>query len=142
MLFVIQKIPSDIGIVETVMNNGLVGDGLLGFIQSIIPNLTHRFYSKFKKKKVQSETGLRCGHIGILYRRLHIPKYQRAMEFCHLFLLCLNKQRNKNKKYQLEWYEQQSSSSIKKCSFIQQILEFLLCAGPREQEGARDTLLL
>lgn len=51
MLFIIQKIPSDVGIVETVVNNGLVGDELLGFIQSIIPNLTHRFYSKFKKKK-------------------------------------------------------------------------------------------
>ena len=47
----LQKILSEIGIVETVMNNGLIGQGLLGFIQSIIPNLTHRFYSKFKKKK-------------------------------------------------------------------------------------------
>lgn len=47
MLFVIlklSKIPSDIGVVETVTNNSVANEGLLGFIQSMTPDLTQRFY--------------------------------------------------------------------------------------------------
>lgn len=88
------------------MNNGLVGERLLGFIQIIIPNLTlmNRFYSKLKKKKrtIQNTDKMGaymyfiCKYIYVFYMFYfivihHTLKYQLAMEFC-LFLLCLNKQ--------------------------------------------------
>lgn len=47
MLFVIlnlQRTPSDIGVVESIITNSVAGKRFLGFIQSIILDLTHRFY--------------------------------------------------------------------------------------------------
>jgi len=72
------------------VNNGLVGEGLLGFIQSIIPNLTHRFYSKFKKKKraIQNTDKMRA------YMYFICKTSHSQIPACYgiLFLLCLNKQ--------------------------------------------------
>jgi hypothetical protein len=44
------------GMVEAAINDSLVVEGLLVFIQSVIQNLPYRFNRKFKKNG-QSETG-------------------------------------------------------------------------------------
>lgn len=73
MILELQKISFNRGAAETLLNNGVVGNRLLDSIQSVIQNQTHRFYLKFKKKKMGNQTGMIYQRKLFYVLRLNIP---------------------------------------------------------------------